>query len=193
MLQDQPFLNILLINILLGAVWHYAMFFLCIVKSSKTFSPHRKIFQPHKWEHEGRYYENVLKIKKWKDILPQHIGKDGFSKDHIDDVSLEYIDEFILETCRAEWDHSMNCLFAIVILLINDTIMGAALTLCLLLGNVPFVCIQRYKRFRLQKFRKVIIKKQERERRRQLNIQKPDDTEKDNSENTAAAAVTEQI
>ncbi len=186
MLKDQPFLNTLLINILLGTVWHYAMFFLCTVKSPKTFSPDRKMFQVHKWEHDGRYYENVLRIKKWKDALPQHIGKDGFSKDHIDDVSLEYIDEFILETCRGEWDHSMNCLFAIIILIINDTVMGIFLTFCLLLGNVPFVCIQRYNRIRLQKFRKVIIKKQERERLRQLRIN-------DNAENTAAAAFTEQI
>ncbi|MGN0470510.1 MAG: hypothetical protein ACI4GV_06315 [Acutalibacteraceae bacterium] len=162
MLKDQPFLNALLINILLGAVWHYATFFLCISINKSAFDPNRKMYQPHKWEKGGKFYSDVLKINKWKDFLPQHVGKDGFSKDHLDDVSIEYLDEFIMETCRGEWNHTMNCLFAIALLLMNDLPFGIFLTIALLLGNLPFAVIQRYNRFRLQKLRKTIIRKQER-------------------------------
>lgn len=168
MLRDQSFINTLLINLLLGAVWHYATFFLCISISTSAFDSRRKIYQPHKWEKDGKFYNDVFKINKWKDFLPQHIGKDGFSKDHIDDVSIEYIDEFILETCRGEWNHSMNCLFAIPLLLMNDLLMGIILTILLWLGNVPFAVIQRYNRFRLQKLRKTLVRKQERANRQSV-------------------------
>ncbi len=162
MLRNQPIINALLINLLIGAVWHYATFFLCVSINKKAFDAKRRMYQPHKWEKDGKFYNDVLKINKWKDFLPQHIGKDGFSKDHIDDLSIEYIDEFILETCRGEWNHTMNCLFGIVLLIINNFYMGIILTLLLLLGNLPFAVIQRYNRFRLQKLRKTLIRKQER-------------------------------
>ena len=55
----------------------------------------------------------------------------------------------------------MNCLYAIALLLMNDLPFGILLTIALFLGNLPFAIIQRYNRFRLQKLRKTIIRKQE--------------------------------
>ncbi len=165
MLKEEPFVNALMINIVLGAIWHYAVFFLCISVPTTLFAPERKIYLPHKWERGGKFYSDVLKINRWKDVLPQHIGKDGFSKDHIDDVSLEYLDEFIMETCRGEWNHTMNCLFSIVLFWMNDMVTALVLTLLLLLGNLPFAVIQRYNRFRLQKLRKTVLRKMHRQNR----------------------------
>ena len=159
MLSDQPLITTILVNILLGAVWHYATFFICIFKDTASFSPDKKMYQPHKWENGGKFYSDVLKINQWKDILPQHIGKDGFSKNHLDDITVEYIDRFIMETCRGEWNHTMNCWFFVIIFLINSFFMALILTFFLFLGNLPFVFIQRYNRLRLQKLRKAVIHK----------------------------------
>ena len=169
MLRDQPFINALLINLLLGAVWHYATFFLCVSINTSAFDANRRMYQPHKWERGGKFYSDVLKINRWKDFLPQHIGKDGFSKDHIDDVSIEYIDEFIMETCRGEWNHTVNCMFTIILFIINNFLMALVLSLLLFIGIMPFAVIQRYNRFRLQKLRKTIVRKMERESRK-LNM-----------------------
>lgn len=159
MLSDQPLITTILVNILLGAVWHYATFFICIFKDTASFSPDKKMYQPHKWENGGKFYSDVLKINQWKDLLPQHIGKDGFSKNHLDDISIEYIDRFIMETCRGEWNHKMNCWFFVIIMLINPLFIGLILTFLLFMGNLPFVFIQRYNRLRLQKLRKAVIHK----------------------------------
>ena len=163
MLREQPILNILVINLLLGTVWHYAVFFLCVFIDTKHFDERKRMYLPEKWERGGKFYTNTLKIQKWKDALPQHIGKDGFSKDHLDDVSVDYLNEFIMETCRGEWNHRLNCFFAVVLIVINDFWVALFLTICLLVGNIPFVIIQRYNRFRLQKLRDYMIRKQERE------------------------------
>lgn len=159
MLQNQPLLTLLLTDILLGVVWHYATFFLCVFMKKSTFSPDRRMYRPRKWERGGRFYNDVLKINRWKDHLPRHIGKDGFSKEHLDDVSPEYLDEFILETCRGEWNHRANCLFTAVLFLINPVPLAAVLTILLLLGNLPFAFIQRYNRFRLQKLKQMLTRK----------------------------------
>lgn len=166
MLRDQPILNVFLLDVLLCAVWHYGTFYICITLPGSFFDPAKKMYLPHAWEHNGRFYSDVLKINRWKDLLPQHIGKDGFSKDHLDDVSLDYLDEFIMETCRAEWNHTANCLFAVVLIALNGLAMALVLTFLLLLGNLPFALIQRYNRFRLQRLRNAIKRKMDRAARK---------------------------
>ncbi len=168
MLREQPFLNALIVNIMIGAIWHYIVFFLCTSINISAFNPERKMYQPHKWENGGKFYNNVLKINRWKDSLPQYIGKDGFSKDHIDDTSIEYLDEFIMETCRGEWNHTMNCMVSVLYLIMNDLWVGILFSFVVILGNMPFALIQRYNRFRLQKLRKTLLRKAERERRKSL-------------------------
>lgn len=121
------------------------------------------MFLPRSWERNGKFYSNVLRINQWKDWLPQHTGKDGFSKEHLDNISIEYLDRFIMETCRGEWNHVMNCRFWIVLILINDLPIGIFLSLCVIAGNLPFAMIQRYNRLRLQRLRKVILRRTKQE------------------------------
>ena len=164
MLRGQSTLDAFLINFIFGVIWHYAILFICISLDDSVFYPDRRMYRCHKWEHGGKFYSDVLKINRWKDTLPQHIGKDGFSKEHIEDVSIEYIDRFILETCRGEWNHKMNCVFAVVLFGINGvTVVSVVLSVMTVAGNMPFAVIQRYNRFRLQKLRKTVLRKMERE------------------------------
>lgn len=163
MLKELPPVDTLIIDLLLGILWHYATFFLCIFRSRKAFSPERRMFRAHSWERDGKIYSSLLKINRWKDHLPQHIGKKGFSKNHLDGVSPDYLDEFILETCRGEWNHRANCWFALVLFILNPFGLALLLTLLLLLGNMPFAVIQRYNRFRLQKLKQTLLRKSARE------------------------------
>ncbi len=159
MLRNLSFDQAILTNVVLAAIWHFATYFLCISVDTRFFDASKKIYQPKKWENGGKIYNDVFKINRWKDLLPQYVGKDGFSKSHLTDLSVEYLDEFIMETCRGEWNHTMNCMFAVVIVAMNGFFMTIILLLLLFIGNLPFVIIQRYNRFRLQKLRKIIIKK----------------------------------
>ena len=52
----------------------------------------------------------------------------------------------------------MNCLYAVVLFIINDLIMAFGLTVVLFILNLPFAVIQRYNRFRLQKLRRTLIR-----------------------------------
>ena len=159
MLDNMPLHKVLFINLILGVLWHTAMLIWCIARNETAFSPDKKMYRPHRWERNGKFYADVLKINRWKDHLPQYIGKNGFSKEHLETVSLDYVDRFITETCRGEWNHVMNCTLVFVLFILNPFTLALILSLLLLLGNTPFIIIQRYNRFRLQKLRKLILKK----------------------------------
>jgi glycosyl-4,4'-diaponeurosporenoate acyltransferase len=154
MLKNLSFLNMLVWNLVLIGLWHLVVFLACTKSPNSRFDPEKGRYAAKPWEHGGRWYRDNLKIQLWKDRLPQHIGKDGFSKQHLTDLSVDYLDEFILETCRGEWMHLKNCICAILVLLINPLLVGVIASFFILLGNLPFAVVQRYNRFRLQVLRK---------------------------------------
>jgi len=158
MLKNLSFLNMYLWNLFIIFVWHLTVFLACIYLPHSKFTPEKERFAPREWEHGGRWYREKLKIQYWKDKVPQYIGKDGFSKEHLTDISIEYVDEFIFETCRGEWMHMKNCICAVVILLINPLLVGLVFSFMIMLGNLPFAIIQRYNRFRLQILRKKLLR-----------------------------------
>ncbi len=154
MLKGLSFLNMFVWNLIIIGLWHVVVFLACVKLPNSKFDPSKERFSPRTWEHGGRWYREKMKIQLWKDRVPQFIGKEGFSKEHLTDVSIEYIDEFILETCRGEWMHMKSCICVVITLLINPLLVGLVFSFLILLGNVPFAIIQRYNRFRLQVLRK---------------------------------------
>lgn len=154
MLKNMSFLNMLVWNLVIVGLWHIVVFLICRKLPDSTLDPSKERYMPKQWEHGGRWYRDVLKIQTWKDTLPQHIGKDGFSKKHLTEMSVDYLDQFILETCRGEWMHLKNCICMIVTLLINPLLVGVVASLLIMIANLPFAAVQRYNRFRLQILKK---------------------------------------
>lgn len=149
------------VNFVLCVIWHLIILFACIHANSKTFDSKRPLYREHKWEKGGKWYVKYLKINKWKDILPQRIGSDGFSKAHFTGTSKEYMERFILETCRGEWNHTFNCFYAVIAVIISPPLYGIIFGLLTVLVNLPFIAIQRYNRIRLLKLKRKLEKKGE--------------------------------
>lgn len=140
-------------NLTLVGAWHLAVFIACIRLPISIFNPRKRRYQPKVWERGGKWYRDKLKIQRWKDKVPQYIGRGGFSKEHLADLTPDYLDEFIMETCRAEWMHLLNCICAAAVFFTNPLLPGLFYVGLVLLGNLPFAIIQRYNRFRLQTLR----------------------------------------
>lgn len=152
--KNSTFLELLAWNIAFVLTWHLVLFVCCLRVPDSTFDASKSRYMAHPWEHGGRWYRDNLKIQIWKDRLPQYIGRHGFSKKHIEGDSVEYIDQFIKETCRGEWMHLKNCICAVVVLIVDPFLIGLLMTLFILIANVPCAVVQRYNRFRLQVLRK---------------------------------------
>lgn len=158
-MREMSFFKIILLNILLCCLWSFIAFILCIKMGEKSLDYRKKRYIPQIWENNGKWYEKNLNIKVWKDLVPQHIGKGGFSKRHMKKTSPEYIDRFILETCRGEWNHECCCIYSIIAIIINPIMIGVVIALLNLLINLPCVAIQRYNRIRLINLKTKMSKK----------------------------------
>lgn len=153
-MKDYSVIHAITTNISLIIIWNMVILLFSTRLDRSSLNPNRKMFKEKNWEENGRFYTKILHIKKWKDSLPQHVGKNGFSKKHLvktSQLSIEYIQEFIFETCRAEWNHLMCCLYSIIAFLINPLNYAITFSFVSIITNVPFILIQRYNRIRLKK------------------------------------------
>ena len=132
----------------------------------RWFSPGRRPFASWSWERGGAIYEK-LKIKAWKDRVPDmsKIAGDMVKKQ----VSLrgpsEETYKVIRETCVAETVHGAEFILSLPVFFFGLPWWGALAVYLVfnLLGNLPFLLIQRYNRPRLTALYK---KQKQREERR---------------------------
>ena len=83
----------------------------------KCACPSRKIFAVSR--KEKLFYEK-LKIRKWKDKIPEIGHFTGFRKNKlIQPQSLAYIQRFLLENCYGEIGHFLSAVFGFLILLVR--------------------------------------------------------------------------
>lgn len=138
-------------------LWHLLVLVLCRLLPRSFFSYKDFLYRSRSWERCGNFYVTKLKIKKWKDHLPQYVATGGFSKRNLKSfkkIDKEYIDIFISETCRAEWNHCVCSLYCIVSFFINEWPFSIIFAAIPVFANMPFLIIQRYNRFRLIKLYK---------------------------------------
>lgn len=102
-------------------------------------------------ESDGRLYERRLRIRRWKDLLPEagDMFRGGFSKRRIRFRDSQHLLRFVAETRRAEYVHWANAVAGVLFLAFLPLWAGLVMVAFGLLTHLPFVFIQRYNRARL--------------------------------------------
>ncbi|MFA7673131.1 MAG: glycosyl-4,4'-diaponeurosporenoate acyltransferase [Clostridia bacterium] len=137
--------------LILWLVFQLSAVVICLKMPDRYFSPDRFLYRGHKWEVNGIFYEKVLKIRKWKHLLPDGgaIVKSGFSKKHLTDHSKENLERFQTETCRAELTHFLAILPFWIFGLFTPPIVILFMFIYAVAVNMPCIITQRYNRIRL--------------------------------------------
>ncbi len=137
---------------------------ICRLLPQSFVDPEKQIFQVS--AKEKKFYEK-LKIRKWKDKVPEIGHFTGFRKNKIDDPkSIEYLDRFLLEISYGEVGHLTSCVTGYFILLLFPVyrlwfaVAIPVATVSLLL-NLPSLFILRYNSYKLRILRKNNLKKQQ--------------------------------
>jgi glycosyl-4,4'-diaponeurosporenoate acyltransferase len=117
----------------------------------------RSLYERNKWffkeyPFEKRLYKKIHLVK-WKDKLPELGRMMNFEKKHLKkQVSLKYIDKFILETYYAEFGHLAIAILGFLCILVNPSEYIRMALICSVINfiiQIPFCLIQRYNRPRL--------------------------------------------
>lgn len=112
------------------------------------------LFKSRLFEQDGKLYDR-FSIRKWKDYMPDMSKifpkwmpskSPKMGRQTLEDVELN-----LKETCIAEVIHNMLAILGFGCVLIWPGVGGVVMSLLCLLGNIPFVMIQRYNRPRFVK------------------------------------------
>lgn len=118
---------------------------------------------------EKKFYEK-LKIRKWKDLVPEIGHFTGFRKNKIvDPKSVEYVDRFLLETCYGEIGHFFALFLGFLLLLFFPLTpiwfaISVPISIVNIFLNLPSLFILRYNSYKLKILRKSNVKKQTRDK-----------------------------
>ena len=127
----------------------------------------------HKFYAVGKKEKNVyekMKIRLWKDKIPEIGHFTGFRKNKLDDPkSVEYVEQFMLESCYGEIGHIISCFVGFLVMIPFPftpegwwCISLPVAIVCVLL-NLPSVFVLRYNYYKLSILRKSNLKKKQRE------------------------------
>lgn len=142
----------------------------CRLLPAKYANHEKKVFTVS--QKEKNFYEK-LKIRKWKDRVPEIGHFTGFRKNKIaDPKSVEYLDRFLLEACYGELGHFWSLFIGFAILLLGFISCFPKMSLWLsisipvsiinVLMNLPSLLILRYNSYKLEVLRKSNLKKLQR-------------------------------
>jgi glycosyl-4,4'-diaponeurosporenoate acyltransferase len=126
----------------------------CFYLPNRFFSPQSPIFRAFSWEKEGRIYEKYLRVSRWKQILPDGsiVAKSrGFRKKKLQSFTFEYLERFMVESCRAEMTHLLAILPFWVFWFFTPPYVPWMMLVYALIVNIPCIIVQRYNRPRIMR------------------------------------------
>ena len=118
----------------------------------RWFHPDRFPFRGFAWEDGGKVY-NKLRIRAWKDRVPDmsKFLKKLYRKQVDPKPNAQNLERLIQETCVAEAVHAVLMVLSLYVIRIWRGLPGWIVWGLGVLGNLPFIIIQRYNRPRLMK------------------------------------------
>ncbi|MEI8199603.1 MAG: hypothetical protein WCG21_06055 [Eubacteriales bacterium] len=141
----------LILFFLLWPAFQVTAALLCLAMDNSHFSYKSFIYRSRKWEDEGKIYQKIFKIRSWKKYLPDGgaLMKGGYAKRHLQTLSKEGLQRFLVESCRAELSHILAILPFWVFGLFAPPRVILFMFIYSMAMNLPCIITQRYNRPRI--------------------------------------------
>ncbi len=143
------------VNILAWLVIHLSVPWIFTRMPAAWFRPEGRLFRPRLWEGDGRVYQSLFRVRRWKGLLPDGAAlfRGGFRKKTLRSRDPVYLERFRVETCRGEAVHWTVLAAAGLFFIWNRPAAGAAMVAYGTAANLPCIIVQRYNRLRLGRVR----------------------------------------
>ena len=157
MLIDLPVIPLILVNIAAWLVFHLGIAALATALPLRMFPPSGWICRERRFENNGRIYERLFAVRRWKGLLPEgaNILGNGFKKGRLESRDPDYLRFYLLETCRSEICHWVVWLCGWLFFLWNPPWAGWVMVVYATFANFPCIISQRYNRLRLRRACKI--------------------------------------
>ena len=153
MIFHLPGLWTIIIDFIVWFVIHVGVSVSVARMDTDSFNPESWLYKERSWERDGRTYQAFLKIKAWKELLPDGaaVFKSGFRKKRLSSSDVVYTRKFAIETCRAELTHWVIFACSAIFFIWNDWWIGMIMIAYGFVVNMPCIVTQRYNRIRLRR------------------------------------------
>lgn len=110
-------------------------------------------YKCYSWENDGKIYKKIFKVHIWKKLLPDGgaIVKNGFKKRHLESFSKENLENFMIESCRAELSHWISIAPFWIFGFFAPPEVPVYMFIYAIFLNMPCIIAQRYNRPRISK------------------------------------------
>ena len=127
---------------------------ICLKIPDRLLRPQSILFRTYHFEKDGSIYDRIFHVSRWKRLLPDGgrvLDKKGFSKKHLEKISEEILNRFLVESARGELTHWLGIFPFWVFGFITSAPVIWYMLIYALLVNLPCIIAQRYNRPRVQK------------------------------------------
>lgn len=106
------------------------------------------LFRTRLWERDGALYEEILRVRKWKSLIPSGgtVFRGGFSLKHVRSHRRDYLHKWVIESCRAELTHWIFIPTVVLFFLWNPILGDVINTIYVVMANLPCIIVQRHNR-----------------------------------------------
>ena len=141
----------LILFFLLWPAFQVSAALLSLAVNNSHFSYNSFLYRCRKWENGGIIYQKIFKVRSWKKYLPDGgaLMKGGYAKKHLQTLSKEGLQRFLVESCRAELSHILAILPFWVFGLFAPPRVILFMFIYSVAMNLPCIITQRYNRPRI--------------------------------------------
>ncbi len=127
---------------------------ICLRLPDRFYSPGSFLFRTHRFERDGRIWDTVFAVSRWKHLLPDGsavLKKNTFRKKNLSSFSDEYLTRFLTESARGELTHWLAVFPFWVFGFFAPPGVPWMMLGYALLANIPCIIAQRYNRPRIMR------------------------------------------
>lgn len=143
---------LIFMDALAWAAIHIGVGYFAARMSDRRFNSQGFLFKERAWEQNGEIYEKLFKVARWKSWLPSGGKFFGiFSINSFRSAARDYMQKWLVESCRAEFTHWIAMLPALLFFLWNPFNAWIINIIYAIFANMPCIISQRYNRPRVMK------------------------------------------
>lgn len=146
-----PKLTAILLCFILWPILQVSAAIICTKLPDRFFKYSAFFYRSHHWEKDGKIYQTWFKVHRWKKHLPDGgaLVKGGFKKKKLESLTKSSLNEFLLESCRAEMIHWLAILPFWIFGFFAPPVVILYMLLFAMVMNMPCIITQRYNRPRI--------------------------------------------